>query len=103
MFLTPPISYNCQEVPVFSYSTATFPCSFLLGYVSDLKGRRPIMLLGLAGNILSSVAFGFSKSLWFALACRLVAGFLNGNTGVVKVLFDLHHLLFAIAKKFTLS
>jgi MFS family permease len=80
--------------------------SFFLGYVSDMKGRRPIMLLGLAGNAItfvfacmnfdsfnfdpfffvgfSSAAFGVSSNLAWALITRGLNGLINGNTGVVK-------------------
>lgn len=77
--------------------------SFFLGYVSDMKGRRPIMLLGLAGNAIthaycgrillrvsfclfinSAAAFGLSTNLAIALITRGLNGLINGNTGVVK-------------------
>ena len=57
---------------------------FFWGYWSDVKGRRIVLLVGLIGNALSAVAFGFSKWLLWAIVARSIAGLLNGNTGVVK-------------------
>lgn len=67
-----------------SFFAAQLLSSFWWGHMSDVHGRRLVLLIGLGGNVLSAVAFGFSKWLWWATCARSVAGLLNGNTAVVK-------------------
>ncbi|KAJ2613225.1 hypothetical protein GGH99_002494 [Coemansia sp. RSA 1285] len=54
------------------------------GRLSDRIGRRPVLLIGLAGNLVSYMTFGLAKSFWVALAARLFNGLLAGNVAVVK-------------------
>ncbi|KAJ2998378.1 hypothetical protein HDV02_004593 [Globomyces sp. JEL0801] len=67
-----------------SFSFAQFLTSMLWGAMSDRFGRRPILLIGLMGNTITMLLFGVSKSLFWAISCRLACGCLNGNVGVAK-------------------
>lgn len=42
------------------------------------------MLVGLIGNIITTILFGLSRSFWLAFLARFICGVFNGNTGVVK-------------------
>eukprot|EP00667_Euglena_gracilis_P003261 EG_transcript_3272 len=59
--------------------------AYLWGAAADRFGRRPVMLFGMLGTLLSMVLFGLSNTFWLALVARFLGGFLNGNTGVCKV------------------
>lgn len=61
-----------------------FISSFFWGKMSDIWGRRPIMIMGVVGSLLSTIAFGFSFNLPFAVFARSLNGLLNGNIGVIK-------------------
>ncbi|KAI6099589.1 major facilitator superfamily domain-containing protein [Pisolithus sp. B1] len=52
--------------------------------LSDHIGRKPILLVGLAGLSLSNICFGLSRMFWALVASRCIAGALNGNVGVMK-------------------
>eukprot|EP01083_Nonionella_stella_P087876 244662_1 len=67
-----------------SFGFCQFLVSYLWGYLSDIYGRRTILLFGLIGTFLSMIAFGFSTSFTMAMVCRCSTGFFNGNLGVVK-------------------
>ncbi|KAJ1677701.1 hypothetical protein EV182_005608, partial [Spiromyces aspiralis] len=54
------------------------------GSLSDRIGRRPVMLIGLIGNIFGFLLFGLSKNFATALVARCMVGLLNGNVGVAK-------------------
>ncbi|CAL3969997.1 unnamed protein product, partial [Diplocarpon coronariae] len=56
------------------------------GAFSDTVGRKPVLLLGCAGTILSMIVVGFSSNIWMALAGRALGGFLNGNIGVIQTM-----------------
>lgn len=56
------------------------------GSYSDRHGRRPILLMGLAGLFISQMAFGFSRSFKHALIARCLAGALSANTAIIKSL-----------------
>lgn len=58
----------------------------LWGSISDRYGRKPIILLGLAGTAVSSLAFGFARNFWIAFAARIVGGLLNGNVAVMQTM-----------------
>ncbi|KAJ3259687.1 hypothetical protein HK103_001948 [Boothiomyces macroporosus] len=67
-----------------SFCLAQFLTSLPWGWASDRYGRRPILLIGLLGNTITCLLFGFSKTFTFAIVVRAFCGFLNGNLGVVK-------------------
>lgn len=54
------------------------------GRISDKVGRKPILIGGLAGTLVSMMIFGFAKSFPVALIARAAGGFLNGNIGVIQ-------------------
>ncbi|RDB20946.1 Endothelin-converting enzyme 1 [Hypsizygus marmoreus] len=60
------------------------------GFVSDTIGRRPVILIGVAGLAVSTGLFGLSESFLSALASRAVAGLFSGNVAVIpSVLCDI--------------
>ncbi|XP_078676973.1 uncharacterized protein LOC144913820 isoform X1 [Branchiostoma floridae x Branchiostoma belcheri] len=67
-----------------AYFTGSFFGSFMWGRLSDFLGRRPILLCGIVGSMLSSTFFGFSLSFGWAVGARFMWGFLDGNLGVAK-------------------
>jgi len=69
---------------VGSYSVCEVLFSGMWGMLSDRIGRRPVLLVGLAGSAIAPVIFGLSKSLPLALAARLLDGFFCGNVGVTR-------------------
>jgi MFS family permease len=52
--------------------------------VSDRIGRKPTLIIGVVGGIVSTLAFGTSTSLWMALAARAFGGLVNPNVGIVS-------------------
>ncbi|XP_078597830.1 uncharacterized protein LOC144873911 [Branchiostoma floridae x Branchiostoma japonicum] len=67
-----------------AYFIGSFFGSFMWGKLSDILGRRPILMCGIMGSISSSVFFGFSMSFEWAVSARFLWGFLDGNLGVAK-------------------
>lgn len=47
--------------------------------MSDLYGRKPVLLLGLCGTALTVLCFGLATSLGVAIAARVMGGLLNAN------------------------
>ncbi|KKZ63824.1 hypothetical protein EMCG_01929 [[Emmonsia] crescens] len=56
------------------------------GGLSDRVGRKPILLFGCVGTMLSLLIVGFSTSFWVALLGRIMGGILNGNVGVIQTM-----------------
>ncbi|OJD16508.1 hypothetical protein AJ78_03321 [Emergomyces pasteurianus Ep9510] len=56
------------------------------GGLSDRVGRKPILLFGCVGTMLSLLIVGFSTSFWVALLGRILGGILNGNIGVIQTM-----------------
>ncbi|KAJ2539009.1 hypothetical protein EV175_006395 [Coemansia sp. RSA 1933] len=54
------------------------------GILSDRIGRRPVILMGMLGDLVTFVLFGVSKSFGWALVLRSLNGFFTGGTVVVK-------------------
>ena len=67
-----------------SFSLAQFLTSMQWGRLSDRIGRRPVLLIGLIGNSISTCLFGLSRTLIWAICSRSLCGLLNGNIGVAK-------------------
>lgn len=52
----------------------------LWGRLSDRIGRRPLILLGIAGYVVAQVMFGVSTSLWLLYVARVGGGILSSAT-----------------------
>lgn len=52
----------------------------LWGRWSDRIGRRPLILIGIAGYVVAQVMFGLSTSLWLLYGARIVGGILSAAT-----------------------
>ncbi|KAK2759329.1 hypothetical protein FQN54_002807 [Arachnomyces sp. PD_36] len=56
------------------------------GGLSDRIGRKPVLLSGCFGTLISLLIVGLSPNFWVALVGRIVGGFLNGNIGVIQTM-----------------
>ena len=54
----------------------------LWGRLSDRIGRRPLILIGIAGYVIAQVMFGLSTSLWLLYAARILGGVLDRKSVV---------------------
>jgi DHA1 family tetracycline resistance protein-like MFS transporter len=55
-----------------------------LGRLSDRYGRRPLLLICIAGTVAGFLMLGWSRSLLMLFASRIVDGFLGGNTSLAQ-------------------
>lgn len=62
-----------------SYSLGQFVAAPLWGRLSDRIGRRPVLLVSLAGAALAYLWLGFADTLWMLFAARIVGGLMAGN------------------------
>lgn len=65
--------------------TAVYPLGQLVfaplwGRWSDRTGRRPLLLMGMAGYVIAQVLFGLASSLWLLYAARIAGGILSSAT-----------------------
>ena len=62
-----------------SFSLMQFLFAPVWGRLSDIFGRRPIILAGLLGSAVSYLAFGLADSLTMLFAARILAGIAGAN------------------------
>lgn len=67
-----------------AFAFAEFSTGMLWGRISDKWGRKPVLIMGLAGTLVSMLVFGFATSFPVALLARALGGGLNGNIGVIQ-------------------
>lgn len=77
-------SFYCG-ILIASFSLAESLTSIWWGTLSDRVGRKPVLLLGCFGTILSLLVVGFSTNFTVALVGRILGGLLNGNIGTSKM------------------
>jgi MFS transporter, DHA1 family, multidrug resistance protein len=63
-----------------TYGFLQFLFAPLWGSLSDRYGRKPILMLGVLGNAIAQLLFGFSSALWMLFAARALAGILSSAT-----------------------
>jgi len=66
------------------FSVAQFLTIPILGALSDRYGRRPVLLIGIAGEVVGYLLFGTATSLTMLYLSRLVAGASSGNIGAAQ-------------------
>jgi DHA1 family tetracycline resistance protein-like MFS transporter len=64
------------------YSAMQFLFSPVLGVLSDRYGRRPVLLLSLAGAAIDYVVMAFAPELWMLVLGRAIAGLTSANMAV---------------------
>lgn len=67
-----------------SYSVAQFLCAPAWGSLSDRIGRRPVMLISVAGTVVALAAFASSSALWMLFLCRTLHGMFAANIGAAQ-------------------
>ncbi|MCC6628966.1 MAG: MFS transporter [Chloroflexi bacterium] len=67
-----------------AYSAAQFLSAPVLGRLSDRVGRRPIILLSLAGSAVSLLVTGLATNLPVLLAARTLAGLFGGSISAAQ-------------------
>lgn len=69
---------------VASYAAAQLLGAPVLGRLSDRFGRRPILLISLAGTLVGFLLLGFANTLWMLFAARILDGVTGGNISVAQ-------------------
>jgi MFS family permease len=69
---------------VAAFSAATFVCSPLWGRVSDRFGRKPILLVSLAGTAIGSLVTGLAGGLAVLLVGRVIDGASGASVSVAQ-------------------
>lgn len=62
------------------YGVMQFIFAPIWGSVSDRHGRKPILMVGVLGNAIAQLLYGFSTQLWMLFAARALAGILSSAT-----------------------
>lgn len=63
-----------------TYAIMQFIFAPIWGDLSDRFGRKPIIMIGVLGNVIAQLLFGFSTQLWMLFASRILAGLLSSAT-----------------------
>ena len=71
-------------ISTFSLSEAV--TGMYWGSLSDRVGRKPVLLFGCFGTMMSMLMLGFATNFWVALLARALGGILNGNIGVIQTM-----------------
>ncbi len=67
-----------------SYSLMQFFFVPIWGRLSDRVGRRPILLLSIAGSVIAFTLFGLARSLFWLFAARALSGIFAANLSVAQ-------------------
>lgn len=65
-----------------AYAAMQFLFSPILGLLSDRLGRRPVMIVSLAGAAIDYLIMTFTPALWVLVVGRLIAGVTSANMSV---------------------
>lgn len=68
-----------------AFAFAEFSTGVFWGRLSDRIGRKPVLIAGLIGTLLSMLVFGFAPSLPIALLGRALGGALNGYARMFSI------------------
>lgn len=78
------LNYFSLGVLMSAYSFAQFFAAPFLGHLSDIYGRRSILIISKLGTCVSYLILAVSNTYWLFLIARLLDGFTGGNIAVAR-------------------
>ncbi|MEP1471202.1 MAG: MFS transporter [Halieaceae bacterium] len=87
-FLSPELGASNFDIAliIVSYAVCSGLCGPYWGKLSDRMGRKPVIMICLAGGALAYVMLGLASELWMVFAARAFAGLMAGNIGVASAM-----------------
>lgn len=87
-FLSPQLGADKVDIALIIVTYAAFAGLFgpFWGRLSDRRGRKPVIMICLAGGALSYVMLGLATELWMVFVARACAGVMAGNFGVASAM-----------------
>ncbi|WP_421937968.1 MFS transporter [Phenylobacterium sp.] len=67
-----------------TYSAGQFLGELFWGRMSDRIGRRPVLLITIAGSAVGYLALAYAPGIWIAVLARGAAGFFAGNMSAIQ-------------------
>lgn len=87
-FLSPQLGAGKLDIAfiIVIYAVGAGLCGPYWGRLSDRIGRKPVIMICLAGAAFSYALLAFASALWMVYAARGFAGVMAGNTGVASAM-----------------
>jgi len=75
---------------VSCYAASSLVSTPILGRLSDIYGRRPLLLISQAGTCAGFILLGFSTALWMVFVGRILDGLTAGNLSLAQAYISDH-------------
>ena len=87
-FLSPRLGADKFDIAliVVTFAACAGVAAPIWGRLSDRIGRKPVIMICLAGGALSYLCLAYATSLWMIFAARGFAGLMAGNAGVASAM-----------------
>lgn len=87
-FLSPTLGADKMDIALIiaTYAVCAGLCGPVWGRLSDRIGRKPVIMICLAGAACSYLMLGLASQLWMVFAARGFAGLMAGNFGVASAM-----------------
>ena len=73
-----------KSINPFPSSFSQIPGSAIFGYISDIKGRKPVLLLSILASAISFLLCGLARTLPLIIAARGFSGLTGGSISVAQ-------------------
>ena len=87
-FLSPELGADRMDIAliIVAYASCAGIAGPFWGRLSDRVGRKPVIMVCLAGAAMAYVMLGLASQLWMVYAARAFAGLMAGNFGVASAM-----------------